>query len=496
MDPNGNLFIADFNNERARWLSPSGVLTTIAGNGTAGLKGDTGAALNAEFNGPQGIAQDSSGNYLIADYSNLRIREITAFPALNTSDNSLDFGLVTDGSKSTPQVLTLSALGAVSLSNISTTGPFTEYDDCGAGLVNAQTCLMYVFFKPTGSGPESGSITIEDNGFFNDTTTIALSGTGSAVAVTSGPLLFGNVAVKTSSPAQRVTVTNKSAVSITMGTIALNETDFVIASTTCPAAGSPLATGASCAVNVVFHPKTTGPKKGALIIADSDPSSPQIVGMTGDGTSLVVFNPASVAFAAQAVGTTSALTKVVLTNNTGATLTLKSPAVSITGPFSTVNATTCTNGLPLAAGGTCTVYLQFTPTAVGFPTGTLSVFDSDTTSPQTVALSGTGTGVEFTPSTVSLSSTVGHQVSTSVTITNAGTSAITFTAWTITGPNAKDFSANLAEPPCGGSLAAGAVCTFTAYFTPSLVGSESASLLVYDTSTGSPQLLSLSGTGQ
>jgi hypothetical protein len=129
----------------------------------------------------------------------------------------------------------------------------------------------------------------------------------------------------------------------------------------------------------------------------------------------------------------------------------------------------------------------------------LSVFDSDPTSPQTVSLSGTATGVAFAPNPVVLTTTVGDKISTAVTITNVGTQPITFTAWNITGTNAADFSATLSDPPCGGSLSpasTGAVCTFTVYFTPSIVGSESASLLVYDNSTGSPQALPLNGTGE
>jgi hypothetical protein len=142
------------------------------------------------------------------------------------------------------------------------------------------------------------------------------------------------------------------------------------------------------------------------------------------------------------------------------------------------------------------IYVVFSPTSVGYPTGTLSVTDSDPTSPQTVALAGTATGVEFAPSSVNFgTSTVGHQVSSTVTITNVGTSIITFTAATITGPNSADFSTNNGDPPCHGSLAPAAACTFTAYFKPSIMGAESAAYLVYDNSTGSPQSLPLTGTG-
>ncbi|HUO32357.1 MAG TPA: choice-of-anchor D domain-containing protein, partial [Bryobacteraceae bacterium] len=496
LDANDNLLVTDYKSQRVRWISPAGIMTTIGGNGTAGLAGDGGPALSGEFNGPNGVTLDASGNIFVGDDANLRVRQITAFSALSTSPSSLDFGLVTLGSTGGSQYLTLSALGPLTFSNISVTAPFTEYDDCGSGLSNAATCIMYVFFKPTVTGDQTGAITIEDNGFFTDTTTISLQGTGSALSVTGGPLIFGNEAVKTTSAAKTVTVANKNTASVTMGTVSVNDTDFAIAANKCPAAGSVLAGGASCTISVVFDPKTTGAKKGALVINDSDPSSPQIVGMTGTGTSLVVLSPASLTFPTQAAGTTSALKKVTLTNNTGATLTLQNPPLSVAAPFSTSSATTCTKNLAIPTGGSCVIYVEFAPTAVGYPTGTLSVLDSDATSPQTVSLSGTATAVEFTPPTVSLTSTVGTQVSVSVNIANVGTSAITFTAGTITGPNASDWSTNASDPPCGGSLAPGAPCTFTIYFKPSIVGSESATYLVYDSSTGSPQSLTLSGTGQ
>ena len=91
---------------------------------------------------------------------------------------------------------------------------------------------------------------------------------------------------------------------------------------------------------------------------------------------------------------------------------------------------------------------------------------------------------------------MGRQISTSVTLTNVGTSAIAFTAAAIIGPNAADWSTNASDPPCSGALAPGAFCTFTVYFTPSIVGAESATYVVYDNNTGSPQSLPLVGTGQ
>src|ERR1017187_6057322 len=219
VDSAGNVYIADYDNCVIREVTAAtGIIATIAGNGKAGLSGDGVPATSAVFDLVGGIAQDASGNFLVADYDNLRIRGISVFTALNTSASSLDFGLVTVGSTGTPQTLTLSALGSLTFSNISISGPFTEYDNCGTSLSNAAACAMYVLFKPTAAGPETGTITIEDNGFFIGTTTISLEGTGSAISVT-GPLLFGNQAVKTTSPPKTVTVTNKGTATVTMGTV-------------------------------------------------------------------------------------------------------------------------------------------------------------------------------------------------------------------------------------------------------------------------------------
>jgi sugar lactone lactonase YvrE len=499
-DANGHLFIVDTYNHIVRWVDPSGNMTTFAGTPqTAGLSGDGGDATLAELYYPAGVSRDGAGNFLVADEDNLRIRGVSAFAALGVSSTDLSFGLITVGATSAPQTVTLSALGPLTIGNISTTGAFSEADDCGTSLANGTTCTVYVFFKPTVGGAATGSLTIADNGYFNSSTTITLEGTGTAISVTGGPLVFGSEAVKTTSAAKKITVTNKGATSITMGTIKLDETaDFAISANTCPASGSPLAAAASCSVSVTFTPQTTGAKKGALIVNDSDQSSPQFAGMTGTGTSTVAFKPSSVTFATEAIGVTSTPTKITLTNNTGAKLTLGNPAVSFTGPFASAHATTCTPGLPIAVGGTCSIFVTFTPTAVGDVTGTLTVTDSDASSPQTVPLAGVGTGVEFTPASVNFgTSNVGVRVQSTVTITNVSGSPITFTAWTTTGPNAADFNATaVGNPPCRGSLAAGAICTFTIYFTPSVAAAESASFNIYDNSPGSPQVLPLTGTGQ
>ena len=76
VDSAGNLYIADWGNNRVRKVS-GGVITTVAGNGTRGFSGDNGPPTNAQLANPQGVAVDSAGNLYIADYGNNRIRKVS-----------------------------------------------------------------------------------------------------------------------------------------------------------------------------------------------------------------------------------------------------------------------------------------------------------------------------------------------------------------------------------------------------------------------------------
>ncbi|MBI1922332.1 MAG: chitobiase/beta-hexosaminidase C-terminal domain-containing protein [Geobacter sp.] len=77
LDGAGNLYIADTYNARVRKVAAgTGIVTTVAGNGTGGFSGDGGPATSASFSGPIGVAVDNAGNIYIADSSNNRIRKV------------------------------------------------------------------------------------------------------------------------------------------------------------------------------------------------------------------------------------------------------------------------------------------------------------------------------------------------------------------------------------------------------------------------------------
>ena len=78
LDGAGNLYFTDTNNNMVRKVAQNGVITTVAGTGTAGFSGDGDLAKNARLNQPAGIAVDGAGNVYISDVNNNRIRKVTA----------------------------------------------------------------------------------------------------------------------------------------------------------------------------------------------------------------------------------------------------------------------------------------------------------------------------------------------------------------------------------------------------------------------------------
>ncbi len=97
VDSAGNLYIADQYDNRIRRISPSGVITTVAGTGLAGFSGDGGPATAAELSFPSGVATDSNGAVFIADEGNQRVREITAAGTLETVAGTGAVGFAGDG---------------------------------------------------------------------------------------------------------------------------------------------------------------------------------------------------------------------------------------------------------------------------------------------------------------------------------------------------------------------------------------------------------------
>jgi uncharacterized protein (TIGR03437 family) len=122
-DTAGNLYIADYGNNRIRKVTPTGTISTVAGNGTAGFSGDSGAATSAALHGPGGIAIDSSANLYIADALNNRIRKvingtISTIAGTGVAGFSGDGGPATSAVLNNPTALALDAAGNLYIADV------------------------------------------------------------------------------------------------------------------------------------------------------------------------------------------------------------------------------------------------------------------------------------------------------------------------------------------------------------------------------------------
>ena len=254
------------------------------------------------------------------------------------------------------------------------------------------SCLITVTFSPQLAGVRNASLSVSNNAA-GSPQLVSLTGTGVA---TTPPLNFspvklswGNQALGSSSAAKKVTLTNKTGVVVTGISWTITGTDasdFQAVAHTC---GATLAVKATCTISIAFAPGAVGARSATLSVTDSASNSPQSVSLTGNGILPVTLTPSAEKFPATKVGVTSAAKTVTIKNNLPNVLTLSGTSFTGANPGDFAQSgTTC--GGNLGAGLTCTVSIRFTPTAKGSRVAALNISDSAITSPQTVALSGTG----------------------------------------------------------------------------------------------------------
>jgi hypothetical protein len=438
---------------------------------------------------------------------------VTVVSPLTISPGSLTFASTAVGTTTGAQIITLtnastSAISFTASTTLTGTGAssFIRTSTCTNPLPAGASCTNSIAFKPTTTGALTAVVTYTDNAT-GSPQTVSLTGTGAAAAasLTFSPssLTFPSTAVGTAAPTQTITITNpgSSAISFTASTTITGSgaASFTKVASTCT---NPLPAGASCTNTIQFKPTTSGALNAVVTYTDTAAASPQTVALTGTGGaggSGLAFSPSSLTFASTAVGTTAPTQTITITNQSSSAVTFTA-STTITGSgassFSKI-ASTCTN--PLAAGASCTNTIQFKPTSTGALSATVTYTDTAAGSPQTVSLTGTGgsAGLSFSPGSLSFPATaVGAIAPTQIiTITNISTSPVTFTAsTTITGAGAASFT-KIAST-CTNPLAAGARCTNTIQFKPTVTGILSATVTYTDTAAGSPQTVSLSGTGQ
>ncbi len=373
-----------------------------------------------------------------------------------------------------------------------------------------------VLFKPSASGARVTNLLVADNAS-GSPHSATLTGNGTqpppvntvppGISVTPSSLDFQSQPVGTTGSPLQVTITNGNSTSavISPSMAGFNSKDFLITSSRIFS----LPAGGSANISLVFAPQASGARSALIIINDDTGSPGHYVTLTGTGWAAapaVQLTPASLNFADQALGTSSAAQALTVTNTGSAALQITGLAIGGTNandfgfPFTMALPTSASPISVAANGGTATISVLFKPTVTGSRTATLQIYDNAGGSPHSATLTGNGTPAQLPPISVSPGSiafpsqTVGNSSAASlITVTNNSSSGLQITGLSFSGANVGDFSTTAKASI---SLAAnGGTALIPVTFKPSATGTRSAALTITDNSGSSPHSVVLSGYG-
>jgi hypothetical protein len=368
-------------------------------------------------------------------------------------------------------------------------------DTCTGQLVAPNTgCGFDVLFKPTGAGAQSGHIVVSSDAP-STPDSVAVAGTGTVPELTVSPpqVSFPRQVVGDTAAAKTFTLSNTGKADLAVSAVTTSMTEFPITSDTCTA--QTLQPGASCSFLVAFVPSRDGGISGSIEIVSNAPTSPDaaLVSGTGLGVPSDSLSPSQLHFDVHAVGTTSSVQLVTMTNIGTAAL----PVTTITSDaseFALVNDACSGQSIPI--GGTCLFGVQFSPTQAGAQSGHLEVLSAAGTSPDHIAVTGTGgeAAVTLSPNHLSfghldLGTVSGPLV---VTVTNSGNTSLALAS--VSSQNSAEFP--LASDTCSGeSIPPGHSCVFSVTFAPSRDGGSSGLITLDSNSPQSPHSMSVGGNG-
>ncbi|MGA9571888.1 MAG: choice-of-anchor D domain-containing protein, partial [Candidatus Acidiferrales bacterium] len=502
LDAAGNLYFVDAQDNRVREVDTTGTITTVAGNGPDGnapvgcvpagnLSGDGGPAVSATLDCPLGLDIDASGNLYVADTDNNVIRKIdtgtpriiTTIAGTGTAGHSGDGGLATNATLRTPDRVSVNGAGNFFVSDSGnnvirrvdgTSKIITAFAGSGAFAFSGDggPALAAGFATPVGVvvTPE-GNMYVGDV-FNNRIRKVLLTPN---VALSSATAAFANQPINVSATLP-VTLTNSGDAPLAISDIAITAGAFSLATSAnpCPAAPTTLAIGARCEIDVAFTPTQFIAYTGTVTISDNAPTagSTQTVSLSGmgaagltvtvSGAGTVTSAPAGISCPTTCTATFAGNSAVVLTATAG------------TGSSFTSFSPNCTPASPQTNPPACTVTMSAAETV-------------------TVTFNTTATGsISIAPTTLTFGSqAVGTTSATqTVAVSNTGGTTVTFTSIVTSG----DFAgATLAQCP---SIAVEATpCTFQISFKPTATGTRTGAITFTDNATGSPQTVTLTGTG-
>ena len=378
-----------------------------------------------------------------------------ASTSVSVTPGSLSFGDQSVGTKSTPQIVTVTNTGTSTLFlsgiNISKAGgSYFQSNTCGATLGVNDSCTISVVFDPQSIGSLTATVEVNDNAS-GSPQKVSLSGTGTGPAVTlsATSLSFKGVTVDKKSAVKTITVTNSGSANLTVSSL-VSTGDFTQTNNCTSAA---IAAGGFCTISVTFAPTEVWSRGGSIVIYDNAYGNPEqvvlLVGMANSGAAATIA-PSSLSWGDQNLGTTSSAQTITLTNSGTASLNINSVLAS--GDFAQTN--DCPSAL--ATNASCTINVTFAPSNTGARSGYLTLNDTDPSFLQTVNLSGTGTNessnISVNPEQASITPSQTQQFT--ATIAGEQSSNVTWAVDGITGGNSTVgtiSTSGIYTPPTTGS---------------------------------------------
>jgi trimeric autotransporter adhesin len=470
VDSAGNLYIADVGNQRIRIVSiGTGAITTIAGNGTSGFSGDNGAATSAELNNPDGVTVDSAGNLYIADSANNVIRLVSAATGLittiagnGTSGFSGDNGAGTSAELNNPDSVAVDGAGNIYIADTlnnrirmvsAATGTITTVSGNGTPGFSGNNGAATGAELHT---PISVALDSVGNLYIADSLNFVVR----EVQVTMPPPLTFPTPTVVGTPdtrdgPQTISVSNIGNATLTFPAPPSVAASFMLDSaSTCPTSGSSatLPSGANCTLAVDFVPAMAGNISGSLVLMDNalNAAAPnfamQSIALNGVGimsaTPLVptlTFAPISTQVEGAtpfAVSATSASTGAVTYAVTSGPATIAGNMVTVTGVGTVVlTANQAASGSYTAATATAS-FMVVGPFTLTSSTASMSVSAgaaasfslmltpaTGTTLPDPIALTATGlpagATATFSPATIAAGSSAATAVTLSIQTASA-----------------------------------------------------------------------------
>jgi len=404
VDSAGNLYIADEGNNRVRKVTAgTGIISTMAGNGSTGTvtctgytdsAGDGCAATSGEIYNPYGVAVDGTGNLYIADSEDYRIRKVTA------TANPLTFASMGAGASSAAQTVTLANNGNATLTATALATSNSNFTLSGSTctatgtVASGNTCTIGVEFTPQSVGSLTGTASYTDNA-------LNVAGTVQSIAL-SGTATIGTQTITFPQPTTPAT-TNTSATLMATASSGLPVTYQITVGNAATLSGTNDSTITYTGVGSVLIT--------AFQLGNSNYSMASQVSRT-----VTIFDATTFTAPTTNVGTTSATQTVTMTIATaGTTASTQAAGIKVLTQgaagldFAYVSGGTCAVSTAYTAGQTCTVDINFTPTHPWVRYGGITLESSAGTVLAQSFVTGTGTGpqVIFPEGTAEASSTLG-----------------------------------------------------------------------------------------